>query len=769
MDSNLFPVNNSPPSPHDGAFHNQHAVSQTANSTFPSQPGFGLENDPEAVLGSPFPQYNPEDRYTTPPVPLHSVGFTKTDFLPFEVSPHLELTSPASSASSVSYGRRRLAISHPRPVSYAQSPMIQPGSPMALAASPKVSESSAAAPHARTRTPRARARTPRTKTPVLSTGAVSESPRTTYTSAKDEDLDYTLKRLGDAAASWPLTQLALKVKMVETGHLALRTDPFLQALARPGKVDRAAQVFAMTWLKRATEPSASDVLPRSRLYARYAEVCADYSLTPVGPVTLGHLVRILHPTLKLRRLGGRGKSKYHYCGLVLVGSGPVGLPLLDLLQTRTPPFTTSPGLSLTVVSPTVTPGTNVTPRVAHKVTAGATPGLSAGSTPGLTPGITPRVVTPAAASTTSPGTDCLRGATDSGMGMSLVEVLEGPLSLKYVPTLFASIDAVDALAPLTLPSIYSYFSQELEVDHDIADTVHLLYRIHCSLLFELIRYLKVDRLPSVFEGLPAIMTTPVLKLFTTDEVGNWVRDCDLLTYRAIMKMLARLQLQPTSPEILAPLKTLATHFTTQMSEAFLFKLPEPFVEMKLKAARRFVALVKCLVRCIETGTAASGILSSQSDKHDMLHDWLQLDMNDLVLRELPCALETPTIISDILEKSFLELFESHIQAPPLPVFASFLFALPARFPDTSPRLFSLVLSNFLTACLREMSLNGANSFGRWWLVRCWVDEYFLWCFQLGSFLSDDGIAAVTSVDKENSFIDLMEGVYGESKMETNWI
>lgn len=788
MDPNQFPVNNLLPSLPEGAFHTQHAVGQTAHPTYlTTDSGYALADGHEAVLGSPFPQYDHMDRDTTPPVPLHSPGFAKPGFLPFEANPHLDQTSPVSLASGMSYGRRA-GISHPRPISHARNPLVQPGSPMVVPESPILAQTAV-----RTRTPVPRGRTPTLMTlpsgpnppgnitpghisRPMSTNPVSnlvagtptaipESPRET-TTPKNEESERTLMRLTASTASWPLADLALKVKMVETGHLALRTDPFLQALALPGKNDRAAHVFGMAWLQRATEPSPATVLPRMRFYARYAEVCADYNLKPVSPATFGRLVYILHPTLKTRRLGGRGKSKYHYCGLALVGSGPPAFPLLDPLQAHTPPFSASPGLSPNTVSPAFASVTSGTPGFTPRVTSG-------------TPvGTTPVAHTPAAGSTTSSAAtaDDSHRAAHSGPGtISLSSGLAGPLLLKYVPSLFAAIDALNVLAPLALPSVYPYLAKEREVDCDIADTVHLLYRVHCALVFELIRFLKVDRLSSIFEALQVVMTAPVLKLFTTDLVASWVCDCDLVTYRAVIKMLARLLLQTVSPEIIVPLKSLADNYVEQMGSALQYKFPESFVAMKLKSARRFIALVKCLVRCIEAGPAATGILSSRSDKDSMLQDWLQLDMHDLVLRELPCALENSIILGEILEKTFLQLFEDNDQDP-LPRFASFLFDLPARFPNTSPWLFSLVLSNFLTTCLREMSFVGAQSFGRWWLVRCWVDEYLSWCFQLGGFLYDEFgdtnelgvINNPSTVDKENSFIDLMEKIYGNIKPETNW-
>ena len=349
-----------------------------------------------------------------------------------------------------------------------------------------------------------------------------------------------------------------------------------------------------------------------------------------------------------------------------------------------------------------------------------------------------------------------------------------PTRLRYVPGLFAAIDhavATQIAAPLTLPTIYPYLAKLADVDCDVADTLHLLYRVHCSSLFDLMRYMDVDRMFALFRLFPTILTAPVTRLLVSEPAAAWVRDCDLATYRAMAKMVARLHLQHVPAEVLRPLRRLAADYTDNLATVFQSKFPAAFTAMKLSLARQFVLLLRRLVRCIETGVSAARILAQKSERHAMLQDWLRLDMNDIVLRELPCALDNPESIMDVLETRLPDLFDGEIGDRVLGKYAAFLFELPARFPGTNPWLFSLVCSNFLTTCLREMSLCGAPSFGSWWLVRCWVDEYLAWFFELGGYLYDDfhGDTATdydqtTSADTSTNldgekFVRLLEG-YG---------
>ncbi|KAI3643571.1 hypothetical protein MP228_013126 [Amoeboaphelidium protococcarum] len=50
------------------------------------------------------------------------------------------------------------------------------------------------------------------------------------------------------------------------------------------------------------------------------QYCAHYGLPQVGPSMLGKAVKQIFPSVKIRRLGVRGHSKYHYCGIGLADS-----------------------------------------------------------------------------------------------------------------------------------------------------------------------------------------------------------------------------------------------------------------------------------------------------------------------------------------------------------------------------------------------------------------------------------------------------------------
>lgn len=505
-----------------------------------------------------------------------------------------------------------------------------------------------------------------------------------------------LKLLSHKAAGVPLLQLAQKIKMLESSNPNIDADPIFKTLnnAKDIKQERHHQLFGMVWVQTMCEASPTAVVPRNRVYARYALLCASNNLNPLTPASFGKVLRILHPNLKTRRLGMRGKSKYHYCGIHLLDD-------LSLLNS---------GLSDS------TPGGSESPQSLNPQT--------------------PKY-------TNSPS------VSGEGTPIHSVAVQEALMTnpFKYVPNLFQLVEqsmGPEWIAqPFTLPSVHDYLPKTREVDYDVAETLHSLYRVHCMSIFETMKHLQIDKMLSLFNPFCAILTLPVFSLLIEDLMLEWVKESDLAMYRAMLKMLTRFQLEAVPRRILTPLKDMIKGYVSKLSASLHPEFPENFVQMKVTKARQFILMVRRFVRCVENGTTAAKVLSSQTERSLMLSDWLRVDTNEIIKREVPCASEYKEVFDEIFNDKIIKLFEEEspqakdLNASGLAPYAAFLLELPAKFPDTNPWLFQLVCSNLLTTSLREMSLAGGQSFGSWWVFRCWADEYVNWFFELGGYLADE--------------------------------
>lgn len=76
----------------------------------------------------------------------------------------------------------------------------------------------------------------------------------------------------------------------------------------------ANTAFLSVFVRRLTSnyaPYPDGNVPRQGLYFSYRRVCDQYGIPHINTATLGKAIRLCFPTIKTRRLGVRGNSKYH--------------------------------------------------------------------------------------------------------------------------------------------------------------------------------------------------------------------------------------------------------------------------------------------------------------------------------------------------------------------------------------------------------------------------------------------------------------------------
>lgn len=143
-----------------------------------------------------------------------------------------------------------------------------------------------------------------------------------------------------------------------TDHTLEKLAANVRAATTTSASDRAKQIFVQAWyafsrllsgfsyerlmltlpffcavlLHRLTSnyaPYPDGNVPRQGLYFSYRRVCDQYGIPHINTATLGKAIRLCFPTIKTRRLGVRGNSKYH-CEFHLSSF----LPCLDFFHHR---------------------------------------------------------------------------------------------------------------------------------------------------------------------------------------------------------------------------------------------------------------------------------------------------------------------------------------------------------------------------------------------------------------------------------------------------
>ncbi|CAO3649562.1 unnamed protein product [Mucor hiemalis] len=120
-----------------------------------------------------------------------------------------------------------------------------------------------------------------------------------------------------------ITEVSLKVgtsNNAEVNNYDL-LDPSIMA-------DREASLQVTAWVRANYVQEREHNVPRRNMFEHYKTYCTSSNLTPVNSATFGKLLRIVFPELKTRRLGVRGQSKYHYCGIRVRTADDDAVPVL---------------------------------------------------------------------------------------------------------------------------------------------------------------------------------------------------------------------------------------------------------------------------------------------------------------------------------------------------------------------------------------------------------------------------------------------------------
>ncbi|PWY99910.1 hypothetical protein BCV70DRAFT_206878 [Testicularia cyperi] len=74
--------------------------------------------------------------------------------------------------------------------------------------------------------------------------------------------------------------------------------------------------WARIWLtcNYGLKPSIQISIPRTILHESYRRTCESFGLEPLQAASFGKVLRSQFPDVAQRRLGGRGKTRFHYCG-----------------------------------------------------------------------------------------------------------------------------------------------------------------------------------------------------------------------------------------------------------------------------------------------------------------------------------------------------------------------------------------------------------------------------------------------------------------------
>lgn len=486
-------------------------------------------------------------------------------------------------------------------------------------------------------------------------------------------------------------------------------------------------------------------VPRNTIYAAYVDLCAKQRLKALTSASFGRCVRMVYPDVSTRRLGVRGESKYHYCGIRLVGDDS-GLRTANQVSVRKEKYKLKESRRKPALGAALQDVFN-TAKGKHL-----------------------------------PGKWMQELQKDSSLHpvvpikpISSVDFsgLQRPTSrlVFLTPELQSELDEPQ---PFELPQIYDYLPDD--ADAEIQDTLVQSYYMHCVELIEAVASMKIRHFVSLNQSFYHTLSPEVQQLLSTPSLATWVQKVDLGTYQQITKILTPLCHQVIPPEIFVTLRNLSMTLLPNIHQSLASYAPH-LLQAKLIPAGQFASLLARLLRVNETAHAAARFLTNSADRELMRMDWIRfVDPKAVSHRELSCGEEEVVVILDdilnLLGPSKSNRGASTVQGSPTPLktngdhselmdgieameqttaghsngsatsgtepvldlWSNFLSSLPHRFPTIEPRLFLLCMGAVESSVLRDITVAGGEGFGALWVVRCWVDEMMRFLCERGGFL-----------------------------------
>jgi regulatory factor X len=314
--------------------------------------------------------------------------------------------------------------------------------------------------------------------------------------------------------------------------------------------------------------------------------------------------------------------------------------------------------------------------------------------------------------------------------------------------------------PIALPKIEPFIP--LGTDPDSATALTALYRSHCTSLVDAIRFVKQKTFFHLFTSFHGTLTMPVQKLFAHPSIASWIEECDFVMYQKMIRLLGHLTLEVVPQQILDTLHAISERLVPHIQTSFQGQ-PAHVINAKVAPATLFAGLLDRMCRVNLTAHAAANMLSHPPNRDQMYEDWISMvrlrkvaeciptrAMDDVVmlllseLRELldpvsvPWEVESVTPYGDIVARSVNQR-ESNIHTDSstenvLDRWVNFLVSIPGRFSYASPADIIWCIERVGTAVMRDLTIKSGQSFGSWWVTKCWIDEMISFMAEKGGFM-----------------------------------
>eukprot|EP00124_Ichthyophonus_hoferi_P005209 Ihof_evm1s701 gene=Ihof_evmTU1s701 len=503
--------------------------------------------------------------------------------------------------------------------------------------------------------------------------------------------------MGGSSLGGPMGLHSVDGSMVNNGSIKPMTSDAIRpssTLSNNSKANNIAQ-----WLTQNFEISDGMSLPRQTVYEQYEEFCRQTDQDPINAASFGKLIRAIFPSLKTRRLGTRGNSKYHYYGIRIK-------PNSSLPQYNPPPGTASRSIP-----------------PAHLVQGGAMLSMLLAGHGGV------KLETNTMGHLTLGDTG---GSDPLGYPMGIVQhnpaMKVGPGAV--VSSTQTSPDNPKILATTSLPlSLFepdpSLLSPQISLE--TAKTFLLMYYTHLQRLLNTASKLAFDEIEELllhfWQGVPKRL----IHALSCPHMIDIVRRCDIAVSETLLMNLIPDVLSPVSDQPMKSIRLFAKQLEGWLMSALDGLGVVGLVAAKCEVYRDFSHALRRHTSLSHLSQAARRVLANPLHVQQMREDWCRVDhqgVKTLIVAFCKCR-----------ERIFIQWQQQFdhllVEDTSLEKWTSWLGHTVDRLlgdpqePTYAARSRKLLLdwSFICSLFIRDLTLRSSQSFGSFHLMRLLMDEY----------------------------------------------
>ncbi|KAF8709020.1 RFX DNA-binding domain, partial [Rhizoctonia solani] len=434
--------------------------------------------------------------------------------------------------------------------------------------------------------------------------------------------------------------------------------------------DRAKQIFVQAWLTANYAPYADGNVPRQGLYNSYRNICDVHGIPHINTATLGKAIRLCFPAIKTRRLGVRGNSKYHYCGI-----RPVTATEVAFLQEFIRKSNQQAQLAMSM-------------RAANSSQSGSdarseeddeddeSEPVPAPRQTSLNLGVETKSGLSASLDDKTPTTNTLLSAaqgsrkpTDAYTPAQIRSRKNTVNDDTATPSTTIPKDTTPYVVPQThasvrqmsgFPSIEEALGPNASVtspQNVAAREVWRWFEAHLDGLMESVRTFRFDQFEIHLRTFWAGLSGDHREVVHAPAVAGLMAKADAMVYDEILELLRSQVLAPIPPQALTSLRQLADKMEKILLVA-LENFGSTFVEPKVELGARFGHLILRFLDIFQVTQALSSVLTNPKQLSDMRRSWRDIDFESVRNQSaLVCNCRHEDLVQ-LLEVDFTTLLDS---------------------------------------------------------------------------------------------------------------